>query len=834
MKGLTQKEADERLTKYGRNELRRKKRTSVIKIFFSQFKSPLILLLILAAIVLGIVGHYSDENNLVDVILILIIVLASGVSGFFQEYKAERSIEALQKMSNPKTKVFRDDKEILIDSSEVVPGDIIFLQEGEVVPADSTIIENSCKVDESILTGESNPLKKKAGDQIYMNTSIIVGEVVALVNRTGEKTRVGEIAEKLETIQEEQSLFAKEINNLGKKLFGIILGLVIITALIGMVRYSFYDSILTAIALAVAAIPEGLPAVLVLSLALGANIMMKKKVLVRKLGVVESIGSVDIICSDKTGTLTRNEMSVTKIFVDNKKILSKEKYPYIKEILLCSALNNNLRKISGSDEFSGDETEKALYKLAQRYKLNKIDLDKKYKRIFELPFDSKRKMMSVVVENEKKTIYTKGAPEFLIEKCSKIMVYGKISRLTERDKQAILKSTKEFASEGLRVLGLALKEVNKLPGEKEIESNLVWLGLVGITDPPREGVKESVKECYDAGIHIIMLTGDNVLTANKIAAEVGIKSNGSLTGEEIEKLDNFGLIKKLDKGYNVFARISPIQKLRIMELLKDEGHVVAMTGDGVNDALALKKADVGIAMGLRGTDVSKQASDLILLDDNFVSIVTGIKEGRRTFNNIRKFVNYLLTSNLAEVGVVFFATLFLTLSRPILLPIHLLWINLITDGFPALALGVDPAKPNIMKEKPRKKSEHLINKKLLWLVGVIGTVKIILLIATFLITQYFYNSIIAGTAIFTGFILFEFVRIGTIRAQEKLSWFSNKWLILALALSIILQLTIIYTPLNNIFSIVPLPLGAWLILVIGVLIGYFSTIFITKKIDKKL
>lgn len=835
-KGLSSKEAKARIAKYGKNEIERKNKVSVLKILLSQFTSPLIIILILAAIILGFVSSFSNESNTVDIVLIIVIVIASGVSGFFQDYKAEKSIEALQDMATPNAKVIRDGKEHVIKSNLIVPGDLVLLSSGDIIPADCKIVEGArISADESVLTGESHSVKKEKGDEIFMSTYIVGGSAKALVLKTGMKTKVGEIASKLESIKEEKSPFYQEVEVLGKKLSWIVLVIAVVTVIAGLMRYSWYESILSAIALAVAAIPEGLPAVLVLSLAVGAKVMAKKKALTRKLGVVESMGSVNVICTDKTGTLTKDEMEVVKIYVNEKEVEVKNaKAKEMNELLLCGVLNNDVKEIEDKNQnFIGDETEIALYKFGEKFKYDKNALEKKYKRIYEIPFDEHRKMMSVVIEDNGKKVYTKGAPEILVEKCDRILISGKVRKMTKKDRENVVKTNDKFASEALRVLGFAFKKVTKIE-EKKIEEGLIWIGLTGIMDPAREGVDGSIREAKEAGIRVIMLTGDNPLTAKAIAQQIGIESKEVLSGAEVEKLKYSGLKKKLDSGVNIFARLTPLHKLRIMTVLKKEGNVVAMTGDGVNDALALKKADVGIAMGIRGTDVSKQASDLILLDDNFTTIISAVREGRRVFSNIRKFVNYLLTSNFAEVAIIFFATIFIALKDPILLPVQLLWVNLLTDGFPALALGMDPARPDIMKEPPRKKSEHVIDKKLSWIIGVIGSIKTIILFALFFISQYLYGETIARTTLFTGIILLEFARIGVIRSQEKLNFFSNKWLLAALGVSVILQFVILYTPINSLFKIVPLGIAPWGILLAGSILGYFLAIWATNVIVRKV
>jgi len=831
--GLTTDQAKRLIKKFGRNELTRTKKASSLKIFISQFTSPLIIILILAALSSWAIGFLpNQESNIFDTALILIIVLISGASGFIQDYKAEKTIEALQRIATPQARVMRNGKEIEIKITKIVPGDLIILEEGNIIPADCKLIKMfSLEVDESTLTGESISVKKKLDEELFKGTSITSGNAMALVLKTGMQTKIGQIAGKLEEIEEEDSSFQKEIALFSKKIIYAVSAIIFLIFIISTLKYDIYQSLLTSISLAVAAIPEGLPAILVLVLAIGAKVMANKNALVRKLNVVESIGSIDIICTDKTGTLTKNEMSVTKIFSNNKLLdtskINKKEIADIQQILLAGKLCNN-SKVSQNKEnqkvYFGDQTEIALRKISEKYLNFKDD----YQKVSEIAFDSKRKMMSSTYKKGSKfQTFSKGAPEILLNKCNSVYIKGKVINLTTNDRKKILEKNEELASQALRILGFAFKESSK---KDTIETNLTWIGLQAMIDPPREEAKQAIKECYTAGIKVIMMTGDNPLTAKAIADKIGLKSKEVMLGEEIDKLSDKELENKL-KTVRIFARVSPFHKLKILEILK-KNYRVAMTGDGVNDALALKRADVGISMGIRGTDVAKQASDIILLDDNFATIPLAIKEGRRSFDNIRKFVNYLFVSNLAEIGVLFFATLFLTLKAPILLPIQILWINLLTDGFPAIALGLDPATPDIMKKPPRKKDEPIINKSLTWLIATIGTKKIILLFLTFIIINHLYGIEQARTALFTGFILYEFVRIGTIRAQEKLDWLSNKWLLAALALSLALQLIIIYTPLNTFFHIMPLGLFSWAILITGVVIGYILAIAITKIVLK--
>jgi len=835
--GLTSQEAGRRLEKYGKNELTRANKVNPLKIFFSQFASPLMLILVIAAIASWAIGFLpGQKSNIIDAILILVIVFASGISGFFQDYKAEKTIEALQRMATPKARVIRNGKETELDITEIVPGDLILVESGDIVPADARLLSSfNLQVDESVLTGESQSVEKKTSDEIFMHASVYVGRARALVLRTGMETKIGEIAANLQEMKEEKTPFQAEMSRFSKKIFWAVTAVTIILFLISLTKYGLYLSLLIAISLAVAAIPEGLPAVIALALAIGAKAMAKKNALIRKLAVTESIGAVDIICTDKTGTLTKNEMAVTRLFLNNRIFavpqISKDEIKEIKPLLVCGALCNNSTigyNEDGTKKYLGDQTEVAIRKISEKFGFAKEDLEQECTRTNEMVFTSKRKMMSVVCEcgagSPEYTVYSKGAPEVILKKCNRIYQNGKIIKLTKTLREEILKENENLAFQSLRVLGFAFKETkNPKIGAEE---NLCWLGLEAMIDPPRPEVRQALEDCKTAGIRVIMVTGDNPSTAKAIANEIGLESNGIMQGKDLDQVSDKVLKEKLNSGINIFARISPFHKLRILEILKKNNRV-AMTGDGVNDALALKKADVGIAMGVNGTEVVKEASDMILLGDNFATIPVAIKEGRRIFDNIRKFVNYLFVCNIAEVAVLFLATLFLTLDKPIILPVQILWINLLTDGFPALALGIDPARPNIMRNPPRKKDEPIINKRLGWLIGVMGAKKTIVLFATFFLVLPL-GVEVARTALFTGFVLYEFVRIGSIRYQDNLGWFSNKWLIAALAGSVLLQLLIIYSPLNVFFHIVPLGLYEWLVLIGGVTIGYILAIFITK------
>lgn len=819
-RGLTSKEAEERLKKYGKNEIKREKKISPWKIFISQFASPIILLLIFAAILSFSVSYLKNESFF-DSVLILIIVLAAGIAGFVQDYKAEKTVEALKKMATPKAKVIRDGKEIEIDSTEVVPEDLVIIEGGDIVPADAKIIDGKLEVDESELTGESRAKKKKIGDKIFSGCGVYSGKATAKVFATGMNTEIGKIASKMQEIKEGETPFQTQMKKFTRKIVLLTAVVIALTFFVGFNKFGFIEAGLIAVSLAVAAIPEDLPAVITIALSLGARNMVKRNALVRRLAITESVGSTDVICTDKTGTLTEGKMEVRDIWFLKHDEKSKDL------ALKCCFYCNDSKQISekGEKKWVGDETDVALKQYSSKY-VKEIG-----KRIDEIPFSSERDMMTVVqdLKNEK-IVLSKGAPEVIVEKSNRVLIGNEIVKLDKNLKNKILDKNKEFASKSYRVLALSYKEY-----EKPLEKNLIFIGLIILSDPPRPEAREAIKECHAAGIRIIMVTGDNPLTAESIGKDVGIETNGVLTGSDIDKMSKDKLKESLDNGVNIFARVSPFHKLKILEILEKEGHIVAMTGDGVNDSLALKKADVGIAMGIKGTEVAKEASDIVLLDDNFATIRNAVKEGRRIFDNIRKFVDYLLTCNVAEVAVVLIATIFLPFIS--LYPVQILWINLITDGLPALALSIDPSRPDVMKRKPRKRSEGIINKKLALLIGGIGTKKSLVIIATFLATLLLTNNVEkARTVLFTGFIMYEFVRIGVIRYNEKLTslkdWLANKFLIYSLAISVVLQLIIIYTPLSTYFKVVPLGLLEWTILIIGTVTGFALGILIAWAIDK--
>lgn len=835
LQGLDEAEALKRLEEYGFNEINAKQQKTILEILVSQFKSPIVITLIVAALLSTIVGFFpGQEVNIFDLVLILLIVFVSGLAGFFQDYKAEQAIEELKKLSSPHAIVMRDGQKKRIEAKFLVPGDSIYLEAGDIVPADAKLEEvYGLELDESSFTGESIAVKKETQDEIFMNSFINNGRALAKVIRTGMNSEIGKIATGLEEEGDGKEQFQKEIKTLSRTLILVVSLIAIVMFVVGFLRYGMYQSLMLAIALAVAAIPEGLPAVITLTLAISANRMVKNKALIRKLGVIETLGAVSVICTDKTGTLTENNMTVIKLFFDNQELNSETaKIDQVEALLRCAVICNSASTTIKDRErkYLGDQTEIALLQFAEKFNITKQALVENTPIVNEISFSSERKMMTVVTEN---TSFSKGAPEVLLSKCKFIYLDGRVQALNNKQRSTILEINNSFADSALRVLGFAYKEINNNGphGHKleDFENDLIWLGLQAMIDPPRKEIEQAIKECKSAGIRTVMITGDNPMTAKAIAAQVGIETNLVLTGTEIENLNDKTLELRLKEGVNVFARTNPFHKKKILEILQKD-NIVAMTGDGVNDALAVKKADVGIAMGIRGTEVTKGVSDLILLDDNFATIVFAIKQGRTIFDNLRKFINYLFTCNFAEIGVIFISTLALNLNEAILLPMHILWINLLTDGPPALALGIDPANPFVMQRLPRAKNEPIVDKRLMAQTIFIGIKKVVILMVSFLVTLPL-GLTMARTVLFTGFVLYEFVRIATIRYQEKLSFWANKWLIGALMSSLALQLIVVYSPFSNKLHLQALNIRSWSVLLVGIVIGYIAAILITKVLD---
>lgn len=850
--GLSKEEADTRLEKYGRNELEEGEKVSPIKIFLDQFSDFLVIILIIAATLSLIMGHQ------VDFYLIIAIVIGNGIFGFIQDWKAEQSIQALKEMASPEALVRRDGKKKEIPLEEVVPGDLIYLEQGSAIPADARLTETeSLEVDESALTGESEPVSKQLDpveadveiadrkNLVFKNTKVVRGRGEAVVTSTGMETEIGKVAQQLQEVEQDLTPFQKEVNQLGKRLGTVIL---LISSLIVPISIFFHgtgwlNAFLTAVALAVAAIPEGLPAVVTLSLALGTKKMSNRNALTRRLAAVESLGSVDTICTDKTGTLTENEMTVQKIFAGKDEFeISEielpgnhngENYPSELELLLRTGVLCNDAELQSGGDVLGNPTEAALLKSARDAGLDPSGISKEYGRLREIPFSSDRKMMTTVNKSKDgATAYAKGAPEVILDKSTSYREDGEVNNLTPEKREEFRKEVEKLAGEALRVLGFAIKEVPEKEAsgssEEQLESGLTFIGLQGMLDPAREGVNEAIDSCRKAGIRTVMVTGDNALTAKAIGKELGFEGE-VLTGSDLDGMSDSDLRAKVSE-VNIYARVSPSHKLKILNLIKEEeNHVVAMTGDGVNDAPSLKRSDVGISMGIRGTDVAKGASDIVLLDDNFASIRDAIAEGRTIFDNIRKFVSLLLSGNLAEVLTVFLASL-AGLGLPLTAPM-LLWVNLLTDGLPAVALGADGKSRGVMDRPPREKGEGVINNYMIYVILGIGLTLTTLIILSY---RHFLPDVsTARTVAFTELVLIELLEIWPIRKIFGQPIKRNNWLYLAIATSVIAQFLVVYSPLNSFFGLTAIGLYPWLVIIAAMLIfGAFIWIYI--KLGQKL
>jgi Ca2+-transporting ATPase len=787
-------------------------------------------ILIAAMIISFFVKEYTDFY------VILAIVILNAILGFVQEYRAETAIAALKKMISHKAIVIRSGVQKEIDAAEIVPGDILILETGEKVPADARLIDTTnLETQEAALTGESVPVKKGAialrsttpvadrKNMVFNGTVITKGRGKAVVVATGMSTEIGKIAKMIKEAQPEPTPLQKKLKHLSQFLGIAVIAIALIVFGAGMLYGNeMFAMFLAAVALAVAAIPEGLPAVVTVSLAMGVKKMARRNALVRKLPSVETLGACTVICSDKTGTLTHNEMTVKKIYA-NDEIVDVSGSGYnpegrftknpdrFKQLLLAGVLNNNssLNKENDSWHVVGDPTEAALIVSAKKAGLDASSLTDKCKRIEELEFTSERKRMTTVNKvGQKHYAFTKGAPEVVLKLCNRAQINGKTIRLSKKDKDKILEVNEQFAGNALRVLGFAYKEVSGKVSRKEIEENMVFLGLQGMIDPPRPEVKDAITKCRTAGIKVIMVTGDHKATATAIAKQIGLTGK-AMTGEELDHIQD---LEDHVEDIAVFARVNPSHKIKIIEALKKKEHIVAMTGDGVNDAPALKKADLGIAMGITGTDVSKEASDMILADDNFASIVNAVEEGRNIFDNIKKFVEYLLSSNMGEVLTIFIGIL---LKMPLpLMAIQILWINLVTDGAPALALSAEPPEPGLMKRKPRKVEEKIVNKKRGIMIFLIG---IIMMLGTLDIFQWYnteVNLAYAQTIAFTTLMMYQMFNVINMRAEDysifSLGLFSNKWLLGAIALSVLLQIGVVHLPfMNPIFGTTALTLFDW-------------------------
>lgn len=830
--GLTSEEVQNRREKYGLNKLITQKKQTLLQMFISQINDILIYILIGAAIISAIVGEISDS------IIIAIIILLNAVIGVIQESKAEKSLEALKSLSTPKAIVKRNGELREISSEEIVPGDIVVIDAGRYIPCDLRLIETAnLKIEESALTGESIPADKEAdliiedvntplGDQknmAFMSTLVSNGRGVGVAVSTGMNTQIGKIASMLKDNEKELTPLQRRLEQLGKILGIAALAICAVIFIIGFIQgRDLLELFLTSISLAVAAIPEGLPAIVTIVLALGVQRMIKENAIIRKLPAVETLGSVNIVCSDKTGTLTQNKMTVTKFYADNifddienLNIDNSAHRLLIENLVLCNDATYS------EENTTGDPTEIALLNAGIKFNIFKDDLQAKHKRIDEVPFDSDRKLMTTVNKYENEFyVMTKGATDNLLKICSNIYIDGNIAPLTEELKNTILSFASDMSSEALRVLGSAFKKMSNSHVEIDtLESNLTFIGLVGMIDPPRLEVKDSIALCKKAGISTVMITGDHKDTAFAIAKALDITKNPEeiMSGSEIDDLTQEELNEKIDK-LKVFARVSPEHKVNIVKAFKSKGNIVSMTGDGVNDAPSLKIADIGVAMGITGTDVAKGASDMILTDDNFSTIVSAIEEGRNIYKNIKKSILFLLSCNMGEIIAIFIAIV-IGWATP-LRPIHILWINLVTDSLPALALGVDPKDGSVMGEKPRSPKESIFAGSLWNLLFNGALIGVITLIAFFIGMKRYSNSLMhAQTMAFMVMSISELIHSLNMRSTKKsifsLGLFSNKLLIISIILGILLQNIILYVPiLANIFNVYRLNSYDWLWVII--------------------
>ena len=837
--GLSSTEALRRLEKYGKNKLETKKKKTLFKQFLSQLKDVMIYILIIAAIISAFLGEISDA------LIILLVIIINAVIGVIQESKAEKALDALKELSTPKALVKRDGslKEIL--SEDIVPGDIVIIDAGRYIPGDLRLIDTAnLKIEESAFTGESVPSEKDAsflpdkeipiGDQnnmAFMSTLATYGRGVGVIVGTGMNTEIGKIAKMIEQEENDETPLQKKLSELGKILGFLAVGICILIFIISFFQgRDLLEMFLTSISLAVAAIPEGLPAIVAIVLALGVQRMVKKNAIIRKLPAVETLGSVSIICSDKTGTLTQNKMTVTTVYTNDSYIKESEFNLNDNESKLlvdCMVLCNDATYSEKSQ--TGDPTEIAL--LESPFKLNilKEKLEKEFKRIDEIPFDSDRKLMTTVnlVDDKKARVFTKGALDSILSICNKISINGKLLDFTKEYKAKVLENSNIMSDKALRVLAFAYKDISKENIVLDsLEKDLVFIGMVGMIDPPRLEVKDSIKLCKSAGITPVMITGDHKNTAFAIANELGIAEDISqaITGHEIDKFKEEEFNEKI-VNYRVFARVSPEHKVKIVKAFKSHGNIVSMTGDGVNDAPSLKAADIGVAMGITGTDVSKGASDMILTDDNFSTIVSAVEEGRKIYLNIKKSIVFLLSCNLGEILTLFTAIL-LNWNSP-LQPIHILWVNLITDSFPALALGVDKTKEDVMNNPPRNPKESIFvksDKVQLIINGVL--IGGITLFAFKLGERLYADSLIhAQTMAFVVLSVSQLFLSLSLRSNTKsafsLGLFSNKYLVYSILLGIFLQVIIISISfIANIFKVTPLLLYDWIVVILVSLIPF--------------
>ena len=827
--GLQQQEVVRRIEKYGDNNLKEKKKESLFIRFVKQFNDFMIITLIIAAIISAAIAKITGNGDYIDSIIIIVIVIFNALMGLIQEAKAEKSLEALKKMSAPSAKVKRDGKIQEIEASKVVPGDIVILEAGNYVPADCRLINSyNLKIEESALTGETVPSIKDASVVLRKNTAlgdlcnmafattiVVNGHAEAIAVETGMNTKVGQIAGMIIEDKAPQTPLQKKLGEVGKTLAIVCIAICALIFIIGIFKkIPIVEMFMTSVGLAVAAIPEGLPAIVTIMLSIGVTKMAKKNSIIRKLPAVETLGSSSVICSDKTGTLTQNKMTVSQIRNAFGVVNKQDEITILELGTMCTDTvqeykENKLQAI-------GEPTEVAITNAAIQIGLNKTELYEKMQRINDIPFDSKRKMMTTIHKfGNKYRIITKGAPDILLKKCSKYYQNGDITPIFSKIEN-IKEQNKIMADKALRVIAVAYKDVESLPTKlnaQTIEEDLTFVGLIGMFDPPREGVKEAVRTCRRAGIKTVMITGDHLQTAKAIAKDLGILRKGDLAidGESLEKTSQQELEKNI-MNYSVFARVSPEHKVRIVKAFRSTGAVVAMTGDGVNDAPALKNADIGIAMGKGGTDVAKNASDMILTDDNFVTIVEAVKQGRNIYDNIKKAIHFLIATNIGEIFTIFVGLL-LGIKSP-LLAIQLLWINLVTDSFPAIALGLEREEENIMNRLPRNPKKSIFADGLWGKIVTEGIMIGTLTLVAFSIGTKFYSIEVGRTMAFLSLGILELIHSFNVKSEEsifKTGIIENKYLVGAFILGTLLQIiVVIIKPFADVFNLVQLNEIQWI------------------------
>lgn len=842
--GLSTAQAKERLDAYGYNELDEGEKRSLLSKFIDQFKDLMIIILLVAA-ALSIITE--GRHGLTDACIIFAVVVLNAAFGVYQEGQAEAAIEALKNMSSPMARVRRDGNVVEIDSRELVPGDIVLLEAGDVVPADMRLIEAaSLKIEEAALTGESVPVEKDItetveaeagiGDRVnmcYQNSNVTYGRGTGVVTNTGMYTEVGKIADMLANADESQTPLKQSLEQLSKTLTYLIIAIALVTFLVSVFIRGEQplEGLMVAVALAVAAIPEGLPAIVTILLSLGTTTLAKRNAIVRKLPAVETLGSTEIIASDKTGTLTMNQMTVEKVYTNGQLQNADTELGADNTTLRIMTFANDT-KVDPDGKLIGDPTETALVQFGLDHNFDVREVLKSEPRVAELPFDSDRKLMSTIHKEPDGSYFVavKGAPDQLIKRVTRIEINGEVRPITDEDKQAILAVNKDLAKQALRVLMMAYKTTSEIPilESEVVESDLIFSGLVGMIDPERPEAAEAVRVAKEAGIRPIMITGDHQDTAEAIAKRLGIidpndTEDRVITGAELNELSDEEF-QKVFKQYSVYARVSPEHKVRIVKAWQNEGKVVAMTGDGVNDAPSLKTADIGIGMGITGTEVSKGASDMVLADDNFATIIVAVEEGRKVFSNIQKSIQYLLSANMAEVFIIFFATLF---GWDVLQPVHLLWINLVTDTLPAIALGVEPAEPGIMTHKPRGRQSNFFDGGVFGAIMYQGVFQTILVLAVYgwglVFPEHHTQAEIHADALTMAYATLGLIQLlhafnvkSVYQSVFKVGLFRNKTFNWAIPVAFILLMATIVVPgFNNLFHVSHLSFTQWLAVMVG-------------------